>query len=159
MRATCTGAPGRPPAGVLWNSTTGRGTAWRDDKRSRLYYDVATLTLATIFAARFVVQRYFYETDAVGSLGAAEIAMGYPLLASVSSPSPGRLAPPTSASRPYPGSPAARGQPEQPVEPTTTPVPSRSGRCCPHHPGRGPRHQPVRPARPDRKPRRPHNAP
>jgi hypothetical protein len=135
MRATCTGAPGRPPAGVLWNSTTGRGTAWRDDKRSRLYYDVATLTLATIFAARFVVQRYFYETDAVGSLGAAEIAMGYPLLASVSSPSPGRLAPPTSASRPYPGSPTARGQPEQPVEPTTTPVPSRSGRCCPAPPG------------------------
>ncbi|WND23693.1 DUF3159 domain-containing protein [Streptomyces janthinus] len=39
----------RPLAGVLWNSTTGRGTAWRDDKRSRLYYDVANLTLAAIF--------------------------------------------------------------------------------------------------------------
>ncbi|MGW0472782.1 DUF3159 domain-containing protein [Streptomyces coeruleorubidus] len=70
----------RPPAGVLWNSTTGRGTAWRDDKRSRLCYDVVTLTLAAIFTARFVVQQYFYETDAVGSLGAAKIAMGYPLL-------------------------------------------------------------------------------
>ncbi|MFC8569413.1 DUF3159 domain-containing protein [Streptomyces sp. NPDC057245] len=71
---------GRPLAGVLWNSTTGKGTAWRDDRRSRRYYDIATLTLAAIFAARFGVQQYFYETDAVGSLGAAKIAMGYPLL-------------------------------------------------------------------------------
>ncbi|CAL9515256.1 DUF3159 domain-containing protein [Streptomyces sp. enrichment culture] len=70
----------RPLAGVLWNSTTGKGTAWRDDKRSRRYYDIATLALAAIFAARFVVQQYFYETDAVGSLGAAKVVMGYPLL-------------------------------------------------------------------------------
>ncbi|MGV9984473.1 DUF3159 domain-containing protein [Streptomyces olivaceus] len=71
----------RPLAGVLWNSATGKGDAWRDDKRSRRAYDIATLTLAAIFAARFTVQQYFYETDAVESLGAAKIIMGYPLLA------------------------------------------------------------------------------
>ncbi|MBZ6206185.1 DUF3159 domain-containing protein [Streptomyces sp. CT1-17] len=71
----------RPLAGVLWNSATGKGNAWRDDRRSRRAYDIATLTLATIFAARFAVQQYFYETDAVESLGAAKIIMGYPLLA------------------------------------------------------------------------------
>lgn len=70
-----------PLAGVIWNGVTGKGTIWRADKRSRLYYDVATLTLATIFAARFVVQRWLYEADEVGSLGFAKIAMGFPLLA------------------------------------------------------------------------------
>ncbi|MBZ6079477.1 DUF3159 domain-containing protein [Streptomyces olivaceus] len=71
----------RPLAGVLWNSATGKGNAWRDDRRSRRAYDIATLTLAAIFAARFAVQQYFYETDAVESLGATKIIMGYPLLA------------------------------------------------------------------------------
>ncbi|MGW4925733.1 DUF3159 domain-containing protein [Streptomyces parvulus] len=71
----------RPLAGVLWNSVTGKGGAWRDDRRSRRYYDIATLTLAAIFAARFAVQQYLYESDEVGSLGFAKIIMGYPLLA------------------------------------------------------------------------------
>ncbi|WP_432081468.1 DUF3159 domain-containing protein [Streptomyces sp. WAC 04229] len=70
----------RPLAGVLWNSVTGKGNAWLADRRSRLYYDIATLTLAVIFGARFVVQQYLYETDAVESLGFAKILMGYPLL-------------------------------------------------------------------------------
>ncbi|UNS98139.1 DUF3159 domain-containing protein [Streptomyces tubbatahanensis] len=70
-----------PLAGLIWNSTTGKGTVWRADKRSRIYYDVATLVLATIFGARFAVQQYLYQADEVGSLGVAKIAMGYPLLA------------------------------------------------------------------------------
>lgn len=70
-----------PLAGVIWNSATGKGTVWRADKRSRLYYDVATLVLAAVFGARFVVQQYFYETDQVSSLGFAKVAMGFPLLA------------------------------------------------------------------------------
>ncbi|UPZ29789.1 DUF3159 domain-containing protein [Streptomyces sp. LRE541] len=70
-----------PLAGVLWNAATGKGNAWRADKRSRFYYDVATLVLAAVFGARFAVQEYFYVTDQVGSLGAAKIAMGFPLLA------------------------------------------------------------------------------
>lgn len=70
-----------PLAGVIWNAATGKGNVWRADKRSRLYYDVATLVLAAVFGARFAVQQYFYATDQVGSLGAAKIAMGFPLLA------------------------------------------------------------------------------
>ncbi|MGA5356886.1 DUF3159 domain-containing protein [Streptomyces purpurascens] len=73
----------RPLGGVLRNSTTGRSTAWRDDKRSRLYYDVATLTLAAIFAARFVAQQYFHETDTVGPLGAAKTTMSLTALSAI----------------------------------------------------------------------------
>ncbi|WP_328494897.1 DUF3159 domain-containing protein [Streptomyces sp. NBC_00414] len=70
-----------PLAGVVWNAATGKGNVWRADKRSRFYYDVATLVLATVFGARFAVQQYLYATDQVGSLGVAKIAMGFPLLA------------------------------------------------------------------------------
>ncbi|GAA1932458.1 DUF3159 domain-containing protein [Streptomyces durmitorensis] len=70
-----------PLAGVIWNAATGKGNVWRADKRSRLYYDIATLVLAAVFGARFAVQQYFYATDQVGSLGVAKIAMGFPLLA------------------------------------------------------------------------------
>ncbi|MFE3143937.1 DUF3159 domain-containing protein [Streptomyces scopuliridis] len=70
-----------PLAGVIWNTATGKGTVWRADRNSRFYFNLATLTLAVIFGARFVVQRHLYESDEVGSLGVAKIAMGYPLLA------------------------------------------------------------------------------
>ncbi|RFU88481.1 DUF3159 domain-containing protein [Streptomyces triticagri] len=70
-----------PLAGLIWNATTGKGTVWRADKRSRIYYDIATLVLAAIFGARFAVQQYLYQADEVDSLGFAKIAMGYPLLA------------------------------------------------------------------------------
>ncbi|MFC8131321.1 DUF3159 domain-containing protein [Streptomyces sp. NPDC057302] len=70
-----------PLVGVIWNAATGKGSVWRADKRSRFYYDVATLALTAVFGARFAVQQYFYATDQVGSLGFAKIAMGFPLLA------------------------------------------------------------------------------
>lgn len=70
-----------PLAGAVWNVATGKGSVWRADKRSRLYYDIATLALAAVFGARFAVQQYFYVTDQVNSLGFAKIAMGFPLLA------------------------------------------------------------------------------
>ncbi|MEU0763667.1 DUF3159 domain-containing protein [Streptomyces microflavus] len=70
-----------PLAGVIWNSMTGKGQVWRKERRSRFYFDIATVTLALIFAARFVVQQYLYTQDEVGSLGVAKIVMGYPLLA------------------------------------------------------------------------------
>ncbi|WP_413105824.1 DUF3159 domain-containing protein [Streptomyces sp. Inha503] len=70
-----------PLTGLIWNSATGKGTVWRADRLSRLYYDIATLLLTAIFAARFFVQKWLYDTDQVESLGWAKIAMGYPLLA------------------------------------------------------------------------------
>ena len=68
-----------PLAGVIWNFLNGTGTRWRKDKPSRLGYDIATLALAAVFAARFVVQRWLYDQDYTGWLAFAKIAMGYPL--------------------------------------------------------------------------------
>ncbi|HVV10056.1 DUF3159 domain-containing protein [Amycolatopsis sp.] len=70
-----------PLAGVIWNFLNGTGTAWHKDKPSRFGYDVATLALAAVFAARFVVQRWLYNSDHTGWLAFAKIAMGYPLYA------------------------------------------------------------------------------
>jgi hypothetical protein len=70
-----------PLAGVIWNFLNGSGTAWRKDKPSRFGYDVATVALAAVFLARFVVQRWLYNEDHTGWLAFAKIAMGYPLYA------------------------------------------------------------------------------
>lgn len=68
-----------PLAGVVWSYLNGNGMAWRQDKPSRRGYDIATLALAAVFAARFVVQRWLYDEDLTGWLAFAKIAMGYPL--------------------------------------------------------------------------------
>ncbi|MFI5608245.1 DUF3159 domain-containing protein [Amycolatopsis sp. NPDC051903] len=70
-----------PIAGVVWSALNGAGQAWRKDKPSRYGYDIATAALAVIFAARFVVQRWLYDSDYTGWLAFAKIAMGYPLYA------------------------------------------------------------------------------
>jgi hypothetical protein len=69
----------RPLAGVIWNLINGTGQAWRKDKPSRFGYDLATLAMAAVFGARFVVQRWLYNADYTGWLAFAKIAMGYPL--------------------------------------------------------------------------------
>lgn len=71
----------RPLVGVVVNAMTGRGNAWRRDRVSLHAYDIATLTLAAVSTARFVVQRWLYDQDSTGWLAFAKIAMGYPLLA------------------------------------------------------------------------------
>lgn len=71
----------RPLAGVVWGALNGTGTAWLKDTPSRRYYDIATLTLVGVFAARAVVQQWLYDGDHTGWLAVARIAMGYPLLA------------------------------------------------------------------------------
>ncbi|KAA2254986.1 DUF3159 domain-containing protein [Solihabitans fulvus] len=70
-----------PLAGTVWSFLNGTGTAWRRDKFARLGYDLATLTWALVFGARFVVQRWLYDSNQVGWLAFAKIAMGYPLMA------------------------------------------------------------------------------
>ncbi len=67
--------------GVIWHAASGTGHAWRDDKSSRLGYDIATLALVAVFASRFVVEQWLYSADSVGWLAFARIAMGYPLSA------------------------------------------------------------------------------
>nr|WP_225978654.1 DUF3159 domain-containing protein [Gandjariella thermophila] len=70
-----------PLVGLLWSTLNGTGSAWRADPPSRLGYDLATLVWVLVFGARFVVQRWLYESDLTGWLAFARIAMGYPLTA------------------------------------------------------------------------------
>jgi hypothetical protein len=71
----------RPLVGVIWAAVSGRGKAWRADRRARVGFDVATLAVAAVFAARFVVQNWLYGEDSTGWLAFARITMGYPLSA------------------------------------------------------------------------------
>lgn len=70
-----------PIVGAVWNFINGHGTKWRRDKLCVRYYDVATLMLMLVFLARFVVQKWLYDSDQVGWLAAAKIGMGAPLWA------------------------------------------------------------------------------
>lgn len=70
-----------PLAGVIWTFLNGRQMTWRSDKASIRDYDIATLVWAAVFGARFVVQQWLYAENAVGWLGVAKLAMGYPLMA------------------------------------------------------------------------------
>jgi hypothetical protein len=70
-----------PLAGVIWNLLNGNGNAWRMDKPSRLGFDIATLALVVVFAARLVVQQWLSNEDSTGWLAFARIVMCYPLLA------------------------------------------------------------------------------
>ena len=71
----------RPLVGVIWGAVSGRGQVWRADTSIRIGYEIATLALVAVFAARFVVQNWLYGQDATGWLAFARIAMGYPLTA------------------------------------------------------------------------------
>ncbi|MFD8568763.1 DUF3159 domain-containing protein [Streptomyces sp. NPDC057694] len=71
----------RPLAGLVWGALNSAGSRWLRDKPSVRYYDIATLALTAVFAARFVVQQWLYDADSTGWLAVAKIAMGYPLLA------------------------------------------------------------------------------
>lgn len=70
-----------PLIGVFWNLLNGAGTAWRKDRRSVRDYDIATLAMAAVFGARFIVQKWLYEEDQTGWLAVAKIGMGFPLFA------------------------------------------------------------------------------
>ncbi len=68
-----------PLIGVIWEGINGRGTAWRSDRRLVRRYDWATLVWVVVFAARYLVQNYLYDSDQVGWLAAVRLMMGYPL--------------------------------------------------------------------------------
>ncbi|WP_328766857.1 DUF3159 domain-containing protein [Streptomyces sp. NBC_00286] len=71
----------RPLTGLLWNALHGNRHPWRNDRPSVLAHDVATATLAVLFATRFGVQLWLYENDSTGWLAVAKVGMGAPLLA------------------------------------------------------------------------------
>ncbi len=71
----------RPVVGYVWSWLGGHERAWRDVRRAVYAFDIATLTWALVFGARFVVQRLLYESDHTGWLVVARISMGWPLTA------------------------------------------------------------------------------
>ncbi|MDQ1203537.1 DUF3159 domain-containing protein [Rhodococcus sp. SORGH_AS_0303] len=71
----------RPVTGLLWNALHGNRYAWRRNSSVRRAHDVATLTFAVLFGARYLVQDWLYDTDATGWLAVARIGMGAPLFA------------------------------------------------------------------------------
>ncbi len=68
-----------PLIGVIWEGINGRGSAWRADRRMVRRYDYATLIWVVVFALRYLVQNYLYDTDQVGWLAVFRVAMGFPL--------------------------------------------------------------------------------
>jgi hypothetical protein len=68
-----------PLVGVLWEFINGRGLAWRRDRALVRRYDWATFVWVVVFAVRYLVQNYLYDTDQVGWLAAFRLIMGYPL--------------------------------------------------------------------------------
>ena len=68
-----------PLVGVIWGFLDGKGMAWRRTPAARRWYAVATCFWAALFAIRAVLQYVLYLSDEVTWLGAARIAMGWPL--------------------------------------------------------------------------------
>ncbi|GAA4614287.1 DUF3159 domain-containing protein [Saccharopolyspora hordei] len=68
-----------PLVGVAWSALNGLGFAWRKQRRALRGYDLATLAWTAVFAAKYVVQQWLYDSDQTGWLAFARIAMGYPL--------------------------------------------------------------------------------
>ena len=68
-----------PLIGVIWEGINGKGTAWRSERKLVRRYDFATFVWVLVFAARYLVQNYLYDTDQVGWLAAVRLLMGYPV--------------------------------------------------------------------------------
>jgi len=52
----------RPLVGVIWHLVNGEGQGWRRDPRVLRGYDIASLAWVVVFGARFVVQRWLYDS-------------------------------------------------------------------------------------------------
>ena len=68
----------RPFVGYLYAAVDGL-TGWREDRRLRRVFSVATLGWAGVFVLRAVVQGSLYLADRPGWLAAARLLMGWPL--------------------------------------------------------------------------------
>ncbi|MEJ2868125.1 DUF3159 domain-containing protein [Actinomycetospora sp. OC33-EN08] len=70
----------RPLVGLLWHLVNGDGQAWRRSPALVRAYDLATLAWVVVFGARFVVQRWLYDSAYAETwLGWVRLAMGVPL--------------------------------------------------------------------------------
>ena len=69
----------RPLVGYAWGAMSGQGHDWRRVRKAVRVFDAATAVWVLVFASRYVVQNHLYDSDEVGLLGVARIAMGWPL--------------------------------------------------------------------------------
>lgn len=69
---------GRPVVGYIYAAIEGL-QAWREDRRLRRIFAVASAGWALVFAVRAVVQGALYVMDRPGLLAAARLLMGWPL--------------------------------------------------------------------------------
>lgn len=70
-----------PLLGVFYGYIRGEGTEWRDVPVRRRAYQVATVMLMAMFAARLLVQVPLYLAENLTGLGVARLVMGVPLYA------------------------------------------------------------------------------
>lgn len=68
-----------PLVGVVWSIALREPFWWRRERFALWPLAWATLAAASVFGARFVVQRWLYDADEIGWLAAAKVAMGLPL--------------------------------------------------------------------------------
>ncbi|MBR8745455.1 DUF3159 domain-containing protein [Nocardiopsis sp. MG754419] len=69
----------RPLTGVIWNAVHGGDHAWREDRPSLRVHDLATLTVAAVFAGRFIVRQWLYLAESTSGLAIADTVTGFPL--------------------------------------------------------------------------------
>ena len=72
-----------PIMGLIYGWIRGEGVDWQRDPIRRRKYQVATLLMVLVFAARLIVQLPMYWADDVVALGTARLVMGVPLYALV----------------------------------------------------------------------------
>lgn len=72
-----------PLVGVIWRGINGEDQRWRTNRRAVKAFNIATLSWAVIFLARFGVQQWLYSSASASALGYTRIAMGWPLTAVV----------------------------------------------------------------------------
>lgn len=70
---------GRPLVGYIYAAVDGLDSSWRDDRRLRRVFTIATLGWFALFASRAAVLGTLYLMDRSGWLAAARLVMGWPL--------------------------------------------------------------------------------
>lgn len=69
----------RPIVGYVYAAVDGLDKSWRQDRRLRRVFAVASAGWTLVFASRAVVQGVLYAMDRPGLLAAARLLMGWPL--------------------------------------------------------------------------------
>jgi len=70
-----------PIMGLIYGWIRGEGVRWQKDPVRRRKYQIATLLMVLVFAARLLVQLPMYWANDIVALGTARLVMGVPLYA------------------------------------------------------------------------------